>query len=119
MVPARTRPLGPLDRRRPDRLPTNHRLPPALRATSPASDDPTDELARGPKLARVEAALMLADEPLAARRLATVAELAGAAEAREMVSRLRELYELDGSAFQIEELAGGYQLLTRPAYHPW
>jgi segregation and condensation protein B len=32
---------------------------------------------------------------------------------------LIELYEADGSAFQVEELAGGYQLLTRPAFHPW
>src|SRR5262249_16036865 len=29
------------------------------------------------------------------------------------------LYDADGTAFQIEELAGGYQLLTRPRYHPW
>src|SRR5262249_52046183 len=32
---------------------------------------------------------------------------------------LRELYRADDSAFQIEELAGGYQLLTRPEFHPW
>jgi segregation and condensation protein B len=30
-----------------------------------------------------------------------------------------ELYEKDGTAFQVEELAGGFQLLTRPAVHPW
>ena len=29
------------------------------------------------------------------------------------------LYDRDGTAFQIEELAGGFQLLTRPAYHRW
>jgi segregation and condensation protein B len=36
-----------------------------------------------------------------------------------LVARLRELYDSGGSAFQAEELAGGYQLLTRPEYHPW
>jgi segregation and condensation protein B len=35
------------------------------------------------------------------------------------VRKLQLLYDQDGSAFQAEELAGGYQLLTRPEYHPW
>ena len=62
---------------------------------------------------------MLADEPLAARKLADVAGLADAAEARTLITRLQQLYDTDGSAFQVEEIAGGYQLLTRPQYHPW
>ena len=35
------------------------------------------------------------------------------------MARLQALYEQDGSAFQVEELAGGWQLLTKPEYHPW
>ena len=62
---------------------------------------------------------MLADEPLAARKLADVAGLADAAEVRTFITRLQQLYDADGSAFQVEEIAGGYQLLTRPQYHPW
>jgi segregation and condensation protein B len=80
---------------------------------------PADPLARDPKLARVEAALMAADEPLSARRLADACGLADAAEAKSLVARLRQLLDADGSAFGVEELAGGYQLLTRPQYHPW
>jgi segregation and condensation protein B len=75
--------------------------------------------ARDGKLARVEAALLLTDEPLAARKLADVAGLADTAEARTLIERLQQLYDVDGSAFQVEEIAGGYQLLTRPQYHPW
>jgi segregation and condensation protein B len=67
----------------------------------------------------VEAALLFADEPISTRALAEVAGLADGHEARRIIARLREWYDQDGSAFQIEELAGGYQLLTRPAYHPW
>jgi segregation and condensation protein B len=78
-----------------------------------------DPLAREPALARLEAVLLLADEPLAARRLAEAAGLASAAEARTLIARLRELLVVDGSAFEIEELAGGYQLLTGSRYHPW
>jgi segregation and condensation protein B len=67
----------------------------------------------------VEAALMAADEPLTARRLASVAGLEDGVRARRLVRKLQALYEKEGSAFQIEELAGGFQLLTRPQYHPW
>src|SRR5262249_646724 len=77
------------------------------------------ELVRDAKLARVEAALFAADEPLTPKKLVTVAELADAAEARRLVQKLREYYDKDGTAFQIEELAGGRQLRTRSPYHPW
>jgi segregation and condensation protein B len=56
---------------------------------------------------------------LNARRLALVAGLKDGTEARRLVRKLQSFYEQDGSAFQIEELAGGYQLLTRSEYHPW
>src|SRR4051794_34398338 len=87
------RPPHPLVRRRKDRLPTDHR-PPALyrlrRATGEAP--PAGPDARDAKLARLEAVLFGADEPLTARRLAAVAELADAAEARRLIERLQCLY---------------------------
>jgi len=101
------------------RRPGNAVLPFAacgFEAGEPASRDP---LARDGKLARLEAALLIADEPLAARKLAEVTGLADAAEVRACVERLQALYDADGTAFQVEEIAGGYQLLTRPRYHPW
>ena len=73
----------------------------------------------GAALARLEAALFLADEPLPARKLADAAGLPDGHAARRLIERLRMLYADDNSSFQIEELGGGYQLLTRPAYHPW
>lgn len=95
-------------------------LPLALRGWDLTAEETTREpYARDGKLARVEAALVMADEPLPARRLAEVAGLADAAEARAMIERLAVLFGAGGSAFQVEEIAGGYQLLTRPEYHPW
>lgn len=79
----------------------------------------SDPLGRSPVLARLEAALFAADEPLAPRRLAAVTGLDDLATVRDLVDRLRALYETDGSPFQVEEVAGGYQLLTRPEFHPW
>jgi segregation and condensation protein B len=70
-------------------------------------------------LARLEAALFAADEPLPPRRLATAAGIENLAQLRELLDQLRALYDADGSAFQIEEVAGGFQLLSRPEYHAW
>jgi segregation and condensation protein B len=89
------------------------------RIVKPLEAPALDPLARDTRLARVEAVLLLADEPLPARRLADVAGLIDAAQARRLVAQLGQLYEAAGTAYQVEELAGGYQLLTRPRYHFW
>jgi segregation and condensation protein B len=75
--------------------------------------------ARSPKLARVEAALFAAGEPLSTRRIADAANLADGAEARVLVQELKALYDADGTAFTVENVAGGWQLRTRPEFAPW
>ena len=120
MRPARQLPV--LAARRPTTVrPADARLPSVYRArlAPPPPPAATDPLARDARLARLEAALVLADEPLTAKRLAEVAALTDAAEAQTLLGRLRTVLDGDGSAFAVEELAGGYQLLTRPAYHVW
>jgi segregation and condensation protein B len=104
----------------PRALPRNYRLPALYRLQDDSTELlPADPQARDAKLARLEAALILADEPLPARKLATIANLADAAEARQLLDKLKKLYDSDGTAFQVEDIAGGYQLLTRPVYHTW
>jgi segregation and condensation protein B len=76
-------------------------------------------LARDERLALIEALLLAADEPLPARRIAQAAGLADVAEARALLRQLAQLYRREDSAFQLEEIAGGYQLLTQPQFHPW
>ncbi|WP_439620607.1 SMC-Scp complex subunit ScpB [Gemmata sp.] len=111
---------GPATLRPATARPANRQLPHALRQRPEAAEpEATDPHARTPELARLEAVLLLADEPLAARRLAEAADLADASEARKLVEQLRGFYDAGGSAFQVEEIAGGYQLLTRPRFHPW
>ncbi len=102
-------------------LPRNRPLPLIYRLLPRATSDQIgqDSLSRDVRLATVEAALIAADEPLTARRLTTVAGLADVTEARRLMTRLQALYEQDGSSFQVEELAGGWQLLTKPEYYPW
>jgi segregation and condensation protein B len=71
------------------------------------------------KLTRVEAILFLAREPLGSRKLAQFASLADGTEARTMVRRLNRKYDEEGTAFRAEEVAGGFQLLTRPKFGSW
>jgi segregation and condensation protein B len=111
---------GPLARRRTDRLPVNHRPPAVYRFRDDVSEPSgKGELARDMQLSLVEAALLAADEPLTTRNLIAAAGLPDAASARRLIRKLQSLYDQDGTAFQVEELAGGFQLLTRPIYHRW
>jgi segregation and condensation protein B len=96
-----------------------HRTVRPPRLADNAKETASGELARDPATAAVEAALFLADEPLTLRKLAAAAKLPDSAAARRAVERLRELLERDGSAFQAEEIADGWQLLTREAFHTW
>ena len=75
--------------------------------------------ARDRRLARVEAVLFLADEPLNTRKISQLANLADGTEARTLIRRLNELYDRRGTAFRAEEVAGGYQLLTRRKFAGW
>lgn len=101
-------------------LPRDHRPPMLYRLLQEEKEAAgVGLLARDARLAWMEAALLEADEPLTLRRLASAAGVADTSEARRLVQRLQELYEQDGTAFQVEELAGGFQLLTRTEFHPW
>lgn len=71
------------------------------------------------KLARVEAILLLAREPLPSRKLAALADLADGTEARSLVRELARRLRRRGSAFQPVEVAHGIQLLTRPQLADW
>jgi segregation and condensation protein B len=74
---------------------------------------------RTPAVQRVEAVLMLAREPLSGRKIAQLALLEDGTQARTLLRRLNELYDAAGGAFRVEEVAGGYQLLTRPKFASW
>lgn len=78
-----------------------------------------DGAPRDAKLARLEAVLFLARESLSSRKLAQWSGLADGTEARTLVRLLNQYYARRGTAFRVEEVASGYQLLTRPALGRW
>jgi segregation and condensation protein B len=83
---------------------------------------PNDEVGGGvrrARLARLEAILFLAREPLGSRKLAQLTGLADGTKARTLIRALNRRYDAEGSAFRVEEIAGGYQLLSRARYAPW
>jgi segregation and condensation protein B len=74
---------------------------------------------RTPKMARTEAVLMVSDAPLSPRRLAQLATLADATEARTQINRLNVAYEQAGTPFRVERVAAGYRLFTQPQFAFW
>jgi segregation and condensation protein B len=74
---------------------------------------------RDDRLARIEALLFMAREPLSSRKIAQMVNLADGTEARTLIRQLNRMLENSGSAFGVVEVAGGFQLLTHPVFGPW
>ena len=75
--------------------------------------------AAGPTARQIlEALLFASDDPLPADRLAECAGLEDGREARAILEDLQREYDATGRAFALAEVAGGWQLLTRPAFAP-
>jgi segregation and condensation protein B len=68
----------------------------------------------------IEAILFASDEPLSAERLIVIAELnGGVKQVKKCIEILNQQYQQNGRAFRIEEIAGGYQMMTLPDYNVW
>jgi segregation and condensation protein B len=66
----------------------------------------------------VEALLFASDAPLTAGELARLDDDLDEERVEQIVAELRVEYEREERAFDIYEIAGGYQLLTRPEFAP-
>ena len=67
----------------------------------------------------VEAILFASDEPLEASKIAKVAGAGNARQVRKLIEELNSEYSERGSAYHIEQIAGGYVMLTLPEYNDW
>jgi segregation and condensation protein B len=67
----------------------------------------------------VEALLFSTDRPVSSRRLADASGAADGRQVRRVLKELRRQYDEGGHAFALEEIAGGFQILTRPEFAPW
>ncbi|MHC4480070.1 MAG: SMC-Scp complex subunit ScpB [Planctomycetota bacterium] len=74
--------------------------------------------ASGPKRI-IEALLFSSERPISSGRLAEISGAADGRRARAIALELQREYEEEGRAFAVEEIAGGFQLLTRTQFAPW
>lgn len=67
----------------------------------------------------IESLLFVSKEPLTIDRLKTVLEVEEAAPIREALESLAAEYDARGGGFFLREVAGGYQIRTRPEHAEW
>lgn len=67
----------------------------------------------------VEAVLVSAEAPVTPGRLLALFDGVNGRHVREAIDALKAQYEASGSAFTVTEMAGGFQLATRPEDGPW
>jgi segregation and condensation protein B len=67
-------------------------------------------------LGLLEALLLSTHHPLTAGKLAELLDIGATKPIRGAIKQLNEQYESTGRAFRLEQVAGGYQLLTLPEY---
>ncbi len=84
--------------------------------TGRPADDPPVEI--HPRRV-VEAILMAADSPLSAAKIAAILDVGDARDVKSHIEALNREYDQLQLSFRIEHLAGGYQILTLPAYNTW
>ena len=66
----------------------------------------------------VEAVLFASDESLTEGRLANIVETSPK-QVRQHIKNLNDKYQANNNAFRIEQIAGGYQMLTLNPYNHW
>jgi len=67
----------------------------------------------------IESLLFVAEDPLTIEKLRTIMETVDAKEIREALQTLSEEYDERGGGFLLSEVAGGWQIRSRPEYHEW
>ena len=65
---------------------------------------------------QVEALLFASEEPLSLRKLGSLLEEVDSSDIKKSIEELKSEYESSDRAWRMEEVAGGFQLLTRPQY---
>jgi segregation and condensation protein B len=87
-----------------------------VRETADPADDTAEEVEITVDLRAMEALLFGTHHPLTAGRLAELLGLPSTKPIRRAVRELNQQYEQSGRSFRIEQVAGGFQLLTLPEF---
>lgn len=94
--------------------------------TAPAQAEPSATTEQAPELLPtedlkkiIETLLFITDRPVKPTRLADVVENTDARQVRAIIEELQAEYASQGRAVQIVEIAGGFQMATKPEYGRW
>ena len=66
-----------------------------------------------------EGVIFIAREPITMTKLVQYARLRNGKEARQLIEQLNKQYDQTNGAYRIEQVAGGYQLMSRPVFCSW
>jgi len=67
----------------------------------------------------IESILFVAEKPLTVAAIKHTLDFAGAKEIREALKMLADEYNARGGGFHLREIAGGWQMRSRPEYRQW
>ena len=67
----------------------------------------------------IEALIFASDAPLPSKKIKDIISGIGEREIKKSIARINERYKETNSAFDIVEVAGGYQMVTRSDYSDW
>jgi len=67
----------------------------------------------------IEALIFASDAPLPAKKIKNIIEEASERDIKKHIKEINQKYEQMNSPLTIVEVAGGYQIVTRPDYEPW
>ena len=63
--------------------------------------------------------MLVDDASVTPAKIATILGVGDARDVRKHIAALNEQYAAGGLSFRIEEIAGGFQMMTLPAYNTW
>src|SRR3989338_11439109 len=67
----------------------------------------------------LEAVLFVSDKPVSINTLKDVLQAIEPTTIRTLIEELNKEYESSNRSFKIQEIAGGFQMLTDPVYSKW
>ena len=67
----------------------------------------------------IESILFVSEKPLTVATIKNTLDFAGAKEIREALKTLTDEYNARGGGFHLREIAGGWQMRSRPEYRQW
>lgn len=67
----------------------------------------------------IEALIFASDVPLPSRKIKEILDDSSESEVKKIIKKINQKYEEIKSPFEIVEIAGGFQMVTRPEYGEW